>query len=93
MITPTDGSSLPGGSDHYEELIPKWRQLPVFEGETVEKGEIVSKDRSARDILRLKGIPALAEYIVNEIQEVYRLQGVKIVTSTSSHCSSDAAKS
>ena len=38
VITPTDSSSLPEGSDHYEELIPKWRQLSVFEGETVEKG-------------------------------------------------------
>ena len=67
------------GSDHYEELIPKWRQLSVFEGETVEKGEVVSEGPlSPHDILRLKGIPALAEYIVNEIQEVYRLQGVKI---------------
>ena len=79
VITPTDSSSLPEGSDHYEELIPKWRQLSVFEGETVEKGEIVSEGPlSPHDILRLKGIPALAEYIVNEIQEVYRLQGVKI---------------
>jgi DNA-directed RNA polymerase subunit beta' len=79
VITPTDGASLPDGSDHYEELIPKWRQLSVFEGETVEKGEIVSEGPlSPHDILRLKGIPALAEYIVNEIQEVYRLQGVKI---------------
>ncbi|MEL0162596.1 MAG: DNA-directed RNA polymerase subunit beta', partial [Halieaceae bacterium] len=79
VITPTDGSTLADGSDHYEELIPKWRQLSVFEGETVEKGEIVSEGPlSPHDILRLKGIPALAEYIVNEIQEVYRLQGVKI---------------
>ena len=79
VITPTDGATLPDGSDHYEELIPKWRQLSVFEGETVQKGEIVSEGPlSPHDILRLKGIPALAEYIVNEIQEVYRLQGVKI---------------
>jgi DNA-directed RNA polymerase subunit beta' len=79
VITPTDGATLPDGSDHYEELIPKWRQLSVFEGETVQKGEIVSEGPlSPHDILRLKGIPALAEYIINEIQEVYRLQGVKI---------------
>ena len=79
VITPTDGTRLADGSEHYEELIPKWRQLSVFEGETVEKGEIVSEGPlSPHDILRLKGIPALAEYIVNEIQEVYRLQGVKI---------------
>jgi DNA-directed RNA polymerase subunit beta' len=79
VITPTDGKALPDGSDHYEELIPKWRQLSVFEGEQVEKGEIVSEGAlSPHDILRLKGIPELAKYIVNEIQEVYRLQGVKI---------------
>jgi len=79
MITPTDSSTLPDGSDHYEELIPKWRQLSVFEGEQVAKGEIVSEGPlSPHDILRLKGIAELAKYIVNEIQEVYRLQGVKI---------------
>ena len=79
VITPTDGSALPDGSDHYEALIPKWRIMSVFEGEFVEKGEVVSEGPpSPHDILRLKGIKALANYIVNEIQEVYRLQGVKI---------------
>jgi DNA-directed RNA polymerase subunit beta' len=79
VITPTDGSNLPDGSDHYEALIPKWRIMSVFEGEFVEKGEIVSEGPpSPHDILRLKGIESLANYIVNEIQEVYRLQGVKI---------------
>jgi DNA-directed RNA polymerase subunit beta' len=53
--------------------------LSVFEGEYVEKGEVVSEGPpSPHDILRLKGIEELAKYIVNEIQEVYRLQGVKI---------------
>jgi DNA-directed RNA polymerase subunit beta' len=79
VITPTDGKPLQDGSDHYEALIPKWRNLSVFEGEYVEKGEIVSEGPlSPHDILRLKGIEELAKYIVNEIQEVYRLQGVKI---------------
>ena len=79
VITPTDGKPLADGSDHYEALIPKWRNLSVFEGEYVEKGEIVSEGPlSPHDILRLKGIEELANYIVNEIQEVYRLQGVKI---------------
>jgi DNA-directed RNA polymerase subunit beta' len=79
VITPTDGSTLPDGSDHYEALIPKWRNLSVFEGETVEKGEVVSEGPpSPHDILRLKGIKELAKYIVTEIQDVYRLQGVKI---------------
>jgi DNA-directed RNA polymerase subunit beta' len=79
VITPTDGKPLADGSDHYEALIPKWRSMSVFEGEYVEKGEIVSEGPpSPHDILRLKGIEELAKYIVNEIQEVYRLQGVKI---------------
>ena len=51
----------------------------MFEGEAVAKGEVVSEGPLApHDILRLKGVRELAKYIVNEIQEVYRLQGVKI---------------
>jgi DNA-directed RNA polymerase subunit beta' len=72
VITPKDG-------DPYEEMIPKWRQLNVFEGETVAKGEVLADGpESPHDILRLRGISAVANYIVNEVQEVYRLQGVKI---------------
>ena len=79
VITPTQGETMLDGSDHYEALIPKWRVMSVFEGENVEKGEVVSEGPpSPHDILRLKGIKELAKYIVNEIQEVYRLQGVKI---------------
>ncbi len=79
VITPTDGKPLADGSDHYEALIPKWRHLSVFEGEHVDKGEVVSEGPLIpHDILRLKGIEELARYIVTEIQEVYRLQGVKI---------------
>lgn len=63
----------------YEEMIQKWRHLNVFEGESVEKGEVVSDGpESPHDILRLRGVSAVANYIVNEVQEVYRLQGVKI---------------
>ncbi|MDF1822967.1 MAG: DNA-directed RNA polymerase subunit beta' [Alcanivoracaceae bacterium] len=73
VITPEDGA------DAHEELIPKWRQLNVFEGEHVEKGEVVSDGPlNPHDILRLLGETELARYIVNEVQEVYRLQGVKI---------------
>jgi hypothetical protein len=51
----------------------------VFEGERVERGEIISEgELNPHDILRLKGVTALAEYLVKEIQDVYRLQGVKI---------------
>jgi len=79
IITPMDGQQLADGSDHYEALIPKWRHMSVFEGEHVEKGEVASEGApNPHDILRLKGTEELAKYIVNEIQEVYRLQGVKI---------------
>ena len=60
-------------------LVPKWRHILVFEGEHVEQGEVVVEGMpSPHDILRLLGVSALANYIVNEVQEVYRLQGVKI---------------
>ena len=60
-------------------MIPKWRQIIVFEGEHVEKGEvIVEGEPSPHDILRLQGVEKLANYLVNEIQDVYRLQGVGI---------------
>ena len=73
VITPTDGS------EPYEELIHKWRHLNVFEGEQVNRGEVISDGPSnPHDILRLLGVSALARYIVTEIQDVYRLQGVKI---------------
>jgi len=63
----------------YEELIPKWRHVIVFEGERVEKGEtIVDGEPNPHDILRLLGVEALDHYLVKEIQDVYRLQGVKI---------------
>jgi|TARA_B110000503_G_scaffold49542_1_gene80477 DNA-directed RNA polymerase subunit beta' len=79
VITPPNGQTLPDGSDHYELLIPKWHQLGVFEGENVTKGEIIADGpENSHDILRLQGVDSLAQYIVNEIQEVYRLQGVKI---------------
>ncbi len=72
VITDKDG-------ERHEELIPKWRHINVFEGEHVERGEIVVDGApTPHDILRLKGISELASYIVNEVQEVYRLQGVKI---------------
>jgi len=65
--------------ENYEELIPKWRHVIVFEGERVEKGEtIVDGEPDPHDILRLLGVEALDEYLVKEIQDVYRLQGVKI---------------
>jgi DNA-directed RNA polymerase subunit beta' len=71
-IVTADGSEV-------ELLVPKWRQINVFEGEHVEQGEIISDgEPSPHDILRLQGVEALANYLVKEIQDVYRLQGVSI---------------
>ena len=62
-----------------ELLIPKWRHIAVFEGEHVEQGETIAEgELTPHDILRLRGVEELARYLVNEIQDVYRLQGVKI---------------
>tara|TARA_R110001592_G_scaffold191260_1_gene437409 strand:- start:3345 stop:7559 length:4215 start_codon:yes stop_codon:yes gene_type:complete len=73
IITPKDGS------DPYEALIHKYRQMNIFEGETVEKGEVISDGPSnPHDILRLLGVVKLSKYITNEVQDVYRLQGVVI---------------
>jgi DNA-directed RNA polymerase subunit beta' len=65
--------------DSYEELIPKWRHLNVFEGEQVVRGEVIADgEPNPHDILRLQGVEQLSDYLVREIQDVYRLQGVKI---------------
>ena len=70
---------VPPEGDPVETLIPKWRTIGVFEGEHVEKGEVVCEGPpSPHDIVRLKGVEEFAKYIINEIQEVYRLQGVTI---------------
>lgn len=72
VITASDGST-------FEALIPKWRRVNVFEGETVARGEVIADGAvDPHDILRLLGINKLANYIVNEVQDVYRLQGVRI---------------
>src|SRR5699024_3342883 len=55
------------------------RQISVFEGEYINKGEVICDgEPMPHDILRLQGIPKLADYLVKEIQDVYRLQGVRI---------------
>ena len=72
LITNEDG-------DVTEMMIHHWRAINVFDGETVEKGDVISDGPSnPHDILRLLGVEALANYIVKEVQNVYRLQGVKI---------------
>ena len=76
VITPEGANKK---SQNVEMLIPKHRTLNVFEGERVNKGDVISEGPlSPHDILRLKGIPELTNFIVNEIQDVYRLQGVSI---------------
>ncbi|MDH3459821.1 MAG: DNA-directed RNA polymerase subunit beta', partial [Burkholderiaceae bacterium] len=63
----------------YEELVPKEKNILVHEGQVVNRGElIVDGSADPQDILRLLGIEDLARYIVDEVQDVYRLQGVKI---------------
>jgi DNA-directed RNA polymerase subunit beta' len=63
----------------YEELVPKDKNILVHEGQVVNKGEsIVDGPADPQDILRLLGVEELARYIVDEVQDVYRLQGVKI---------------
>ena len=71
-ITPEDGETV-------EFLIPKGKHISVHDGDFVTRGEyIIDGNPDPHDILRILGIEALAEYLVNEIQEVYRLQGVPI---------------
>jgi len=59
--------------------LPKWRSISVFDGEYINRGEVLSDgELSAGDVLRLRGVFEMAEYLIKEIQDVYRLQGVKI---------------
>ena len=63
----------------WEELVPKEKSIIVHEGQVVNKGEsVVDGPADPQDILRLLGSEELARYIVDEVQDVYRLQGVKI---------------
>jgi len=77
LVITLDGATKK--SHTVEMLIPKHRTLTVFEGERIEKGDIISDGPlSPHDILRLRGIPELTNFVVNEVQGVYRLQGVLI---------------
>jgi DNA-directed RNA polymerase subunit beta' len=72
IITDFDGAA-------HEYLIPKDKHVTVHDGQVVNKGEtIVDGPADPHDILRLQGMEALARYIIDEVQDVYRLQGVKI---------------
>ena len=70
---------ITGKQEKHHVFVPKWRRIEIAEGEYVEKGEVISEgERNPHDILRLLGINEMADYLVKEIQDVYRLQGVKI---------------
>ncbi len=67
------------GKEPVEYLIPKGKHISVQEGDYVQKGDLLlDGNRVPHDILRILGVEALASYLINEIQEVYRLQGVRI---------------
>ncbi|MCY3995466.1 MAG: DNA-directed RNA polymerase subunit beta' [Rhodobacter sp.] len=66
-------------ADPAEYMVPKGKHIPVAEGDFVRKGEYIMEGNPApHDILSVMGVEALAGYMINEVQEVYRLQGVKI---------------
>jgi DNA-directed RNA polymerase subunit beta' len=74
VVVPEDASEQPR-----EYLIPKGKHISVQEGDYVQKGDyLMDGNPVPHDILNVMGIEALAQYLINEIQEVYRLQGVKI---------------
>ncbi len=74
VVVPTEGKKEP-----MEYLVPKGKHISVQEGDYVEVGDALMDGSSVpHDILRVLGVEALAEYLINEIQDVYRLQGVRI---------------
>jgi DNA-directed RNA polymerase subunit beta' len=73
-IVPADETQEP-----VEYMVPKGKHIPVAEGDFVQKGDYIMDGNPApHDILRIMGIEALADYLIDEVQDVYRLQGVKI---------------
>src|SRR5262249_13510036 len=74
VVVPEDASAKP-----HEYLIPRGKHISVHEGDYVQKGDLLMDGNPVpHDILAVLGVEALASYLTNEIQEVYRLQGVKI---------------
>jgi len=67
------------GADSVEYMVPKGKHIPVQEGDFVQKGDYIMDGNPApHDILSIMGVEALADYMIDEVQDVYRLQGVKI---------------
>ncbi|MGH7100553.1 MAG: DNA-directed RNA polymerase subunit beta', partial [Stellaceae bacterium] len=76
VVVPNDDGGEGKGSEY---LIPKGKHIAVQEGDLVQKGDLLMDgNRVPHDILRILGVEALANYLIHEIQEVYRLQGVRI---------------
>ena len=74
QVVPTDDTLEP-----VDYMVPKGKHIPVAEGDFVQKGDYIMDGNPApHDILRIMGIEALADYLIDEVQDVYRLQGVKI---------------
>ena len=67
------------GAEAVEYMVPKGKHIPVQEGDLIQRGEYIMDGNPApHDILAIMGVEALADYLIEEVQEVYRLQGVKI---------------
>jgi DNA-directed RNA polymerase subunit beta' len=72
-------SCRPTTPEPVEYMVPKGKHIPVQEGDFVQKGDYIMDGNPApHDILRIMGVEALADYLIDEVQDVYRLQGVKI---------------
>jgi DNA-directed RNA polymerase subunit beta' len=78
LVVP-EGEEAENGAEPKEYLIPKGKHISVQEGDYVQQGDLLMDGNPVpHDILNVLGVEALAQYLINEIQEVYRLQGVKI---------------
>ena len=83
VIAPSEEDQA-NGKEPVEYMIPKGKHISVQEGDYVEKGDsLLDGNPVPHDILRVLGVEELARYLVKEVQDVYRLQGVRSMTSIS----------